>query len=475
MQTLRHSPAFVLVLALAFSLPSPVRADDPPLERYSWLIGSWTGAGEMPGMGAYTDEYEYTWMPNRKFMRTVYVLRAGGQVVWTDVGMVGWDATRGCLVGFNFGMEGTIGWGRAISEEADSFLMEGRVVGPEPNKDFRVRMRRVGPDTLEMIMESKQGDAWVPQPAQRFTRKGAPAGLAVPPVPNLPPPAAAVQAMACFEGAWQADLPEGRLETVGEWVMNRNFLRRTESITDAAGLRQESVEWIGWNHEKQSLVVFAFGADGTTRTGTVTGSADALSIERFGDWLEGTPVSVTSLRRDPDGRLHLREETVKDGARAPVREATLLAAPTNERIKPLAWLVGEWTGGGKYGEQAFDESIRYEWTHNVNFLRWTAEARMEGQVVHSETGMLGWDSARKRLRWFSFSMDGTIGQAEDQASEEKDTWIALGNVGDQPPWHDTRQILRKVDPDTYTLEVQTKKDAGYETFFRGEYRRRKDK
>lgn len=145
----------------------------------------------------------------------------------------------------------------------------------------------------------------------------------------------------------------------------------------------------------------------------------------------------------------------------------------DDHIRALAWLVGEWDGGGKYGNDEFVEATTYEWTHNQHFIKWTSEARMGSQVVHSETGMLGWDEAKGRLVWFSFTMDGTIGQAEDQASKEKDTWVALGNVGNTPPWNDTRQVLRKVDDDTFTVEVQGKNEGKYETFFTGTYKRKK--
>lgn len=150
-----------------------------------------------------------------------------------------------------------------------------------------------------------------------------------------------------------------------------------------------------------------------------------------------------------------------------------LAEGPDEHLRAFAWIVGEWEGGGKYGTDEFTDSATYEWTHNQHFIKWTSEARMGGQVVHSETGMLGWDAAKGRLVWFSFTMDGTIGQAEDQASVEKDTWVALGNVGNTPPWKDTRQVLRKVDDDTYSMEVQSKSEGQYATFFTGTYKRKK--
>ena len=144
-----------------------------------------------------------------------------------------------------------------------------------------------------------------------------------------------------------------------------------------------------------------------------------------------------------------------------------------ERLRPLAWIGGEWEGSGKYGNEEFTETTTYEWSHGKNFIKWSAEARMGDQVVHSETGMLGWDEAKGRLVSFSFSMDGTIGHAEDQAAEEKDTWVWLGNVGNTPPWHDTRQVMKRVDDDTFSIEVQTKHEGQYETFFNGSYTRKK--
>lgn len=154
--------------------------------------------------------------------------------------------------------------------------------------------------------------------------------------------------------------------------------------------------------------------------------------------------------------------------------AVLAAQEPSEHLKPLAWLVGTWEGGGKYGDQEFADSVKYEWSHNGKFIKWTAEARMDGEVVHSETGMMGYDSAKQKIVWFSFALDGTIGHGEDAASKAKDTWEFVAAVGAEPPWNDTISIMRKVDDDTFENEVKTKKDGVYETFFKGTYRRKKE-
>lgn len=169
----------------------------------------------------------------------------------------------------------------------------------------------------------------------------------------------------------------------------------------------------------------------------------------------------------------MRRLTILGVALAALGAAVALAAEPKEQLKPLAWLVGDWEGSGKYGEDAFTETASYEWSHNQNFIKWSAEARMDGKVVHSETGMLGWDEAKKRLIWFSFAMDGTIGQSEDQGSTEKDTWVAQGNIGAAPPWNDMRWILRKVNEDSFTSEVMGKQEGEYVTFLTVKYQRKK--
>ena len=154
--------------------------------------------------------------------------------------------------------------------------------------------------------------------------------------------------------------------------------------------------------------------------------------------------------------------------------AALAAQEPSEHLKPLTWLIGTWEGGGKYGDNEFTDSATYEWTHNGTFIKWTAEARMDGEVVHSETGMMGYDAVKKKLVWFSFGLDGTIGHGEDAGSKAKDTWKFAAAVGAEPPWNDTISILRKVDEDAFENEVKTKKGDAYETFFKGTYLRKKE-
>lgn len=155
--------------------------------------------------------------------------------------------------------------------------------------------------------------------------------------------------------------------------------------------------------------------------------------------------------------------------------ALLVAAAllVQDQMKPLDWLVGTWEGKGKINDVDFTETATYEWTHNKNFIKWTAEARVDGKVVHSDTGMMGYDAAKKKLVWFSFNLDGTIGHAEERETKDKDTWVFHASVGDKAPWNDSLSIMRKIDADTFENEVQVKKGDGYESFFKETLKRKK--
>ncbi len=374
----------LLLLLLLVGPAAPARADSSTLEDYAWLIGVWTAKGTSPDAGEFTEELAYEWTRNRKFMKTTYVQRAGEKILWTDIGMVAIDPESGTLFGINFGMDGSIGWGRTVEKPSpEEFMMEGKVVGPDPVPAYRFGVKRVGEDALELTMESKDGDTWVAQPPRTYRRKEKPE-LAPIPEPAAETPPAALAPLAPFVGTWRAPGGDaGSLEVSFEWRLNRNFLRRALVRTDAGGAVRETVEWIGWDPEKKAIAAFSFDADGKTARATATFSEGLLAVKSA----EGE-ATRTTYRLDGEGRLVMSIDDKLVATLAP-------------------------------------------------------------------------------------AMDGTIGQAEDQPSDEKDTWVALGNVGNTPPWKDTRQVLRKVDDDTYSMEVQSKDQGQYATFFTGTYRRKK--
>ena len=60
----------------------------------AFLVGTWHGSGEIPGMGKFTDEITYEWAMDKNFLKASYTAKADGKVVWTDISMMGWDADQ---------------------------------------------------------------------------------------------------------------------------------------------------------------------------------------------------------------------------------------------------------------------------------------------------------------------------------------------------------------------------------------------
>lgn len=150
----------------------PVEAEDAGhLKAMEWLVGTWIGGGEWQGM-KYEDEHTYSWSHSRNFLKNEYSMRSDGNVVWHDMGLLGWDVDRNKFVGLQFGFDGTIGWSEGDPSEGDTIRYEGETFGPSENIKFRATITKVDEDTMKVSVEKRDGDAWTPyMPEQTRTRK----------------------------------------------------------------------------------------------------------------------------------------------------------------------------------------------------------------------------------------------------------------------------------------------------------------
>ncbi|MBI5367059.1 MAG: hypothetical protein HZA54_08475, partial [Planctomycetes bacterium] len=170
----------VAIVAAEDKKPEP----DPPaaaeaLKPLGFLVGTWTGEGEAPGIGKYTDEYVYTWGPNRTYLKQEYSMRAGGAVAWTDEGRMGWDAETKKIVGYNFGMDGSIGRGVQVEcATPNTWVMEGTVVGSPHAKFYRVTLCKVDNDHLTVLTEMRRSEEekYEAMSSQKYQRKPAEGG-----------------------------------------------------------------------------------------------------------------------------------------------------------------------------------------------------------------------------------------------------------------------------------------------------------
>lgn len=272
-----------LLLILIVGAPQEAKSHQDHLKPYEWMVGVWEGKGEYPGMGKYTDEYVIEWTMNKNFMKSTYVMKVDGKVAFVDIGMIGWDADKKKVLGFNFGMDGTIGWGmQTDSKDTDSVTMEGATRG-NVNEEFRVTLKKVDKDHMSVNMESKKGDKYVPGATMSYARKEkAESAFDVPKSPSyfdehLKP-------LEFLAGDWQGKGEYGgrgscEAEYTYEWILNKNFLRKTVVAKAMGQVAYSATELIGWDVDKKKIVVFSFAADGTYGLGWGTVEKDALVVE----------------------------------------------------------------------------------------------------------------------------------------------------------------------------------------------------
>ncbi len=144
-----------------------------------------------------------------------------------------------------------------------------------------------------------------------------------------------------------------------------------------------------------------------------------------------------------------------------------------ENLKPIEWLVGEWDGKAKYGEQEMATKFVYTKALGGSFIQWRYQALAGGKVVFESTGFIGWDMEEKKLVDFGFGMDGTIGWGKAAPTDEKDAWVFDGKLSTSSPFKEVRKTIRKAGADRYTETVAGKKGEEWVPLLKAEYSRRK--
>jgi uncharacterized protein (TIGR02246 family) len=134
----------------------------------------------------------------------------------------------------------------------------------------------------------------------------------------------------------------------------------------------------------------------------------ATITPREGGTPEATRYSVVYVKQD--GRwLHAR---IRDEAHPPI-------AP-NERLKELAWMIGEWVN--ESDDAVVSTSCKY--SEDGNFLIRAFDVKIEGKVALSGTQRIGWDPLQKQFRTWVFDTEG--GFAEGLMARHGDQWIIKG-------------------------------------------------
>lgn len=134
---------------------------------------------------------------------------------------------------------------------------------------------------------------------------------------------------------------------------------------------------------------------------------DAESIRPVGPVAieEGTRTMTTA-----DGALKsqfhyiaLWAKTEKGWQLASIRDFADDPTPTpNERLQPLAWLVGDWLNEGADGKVA----ITYRWSDDKNYLLGDFQMTSADGAKRKSSQRIGWDAAAGKIRSWLFDADG---------------------------------------------------------------------
>jgi uncharacterized protein (TIGR02246 family) len=132
---------------------------------------------------------------------------------------------------------------------------------------------------------------------------------------------------------------------------------------------------------------------------------------------------------------------------ASVREASIPPA-TNEHLRGLEWMIGDWTGETEKGEA---DRITVAWDENQNFIVATFTTTLKGIPTGGAKQWIGWDPIAKNVR--SWIFDATGGFGEGAWTGDGDRWVVkTTSVLQDGKKANATYIARRVDPDTMTCQ-----------------------
>ncbi|WP_406696958.1 nuclear transport factor 2 family protein [Singulisphaera sp. Ch08] len=123
------------------------------------------------------------------------------------------------------------------------------------------------------------------------------------------------------------------------------------------------------------------------------------------------------------------------------------SSDSEEPLRDLEWLVGEWVDEGEDGKVA----TQVRWDENQKFLVRKYSAQFNGEPATSGTQWIGWDPQAKQIRSWNFDSGGGFGQGEWTRSG--DAWIikAGGVTGDGLTTSAT-QVIESVNKDVVKFQ-----------------------
>ncbi|MBI3099235.1 MAG: DUF1579 family protein [Planctomycetes bacterium] len=278
-------PLLILLPLVALSAQNPPLPDNSAtMKKLDWLVGAWSGGGEMKDVGKYTDDMAFEWTLNGNFLKVVQTVRNEQGVLWHSTGLLGWDVQKKQFAWFQFGFDGTIGWTRTVDEKVDGVLvMEGTLTGGGPFSSFRSTLKRTGDDTMNETVEFKTEKGLEPFTCTDFKKvEKVEAGK----VESAD--AGHLKKMDWMVGTWLGggEMPgQGKYEDEFrlEWTHSGNFIRNDYWMRVDGKVVWHDTGLIGFDPEKKVYVGVNFGFDGTIGWGEGPASEDGTSFTWEGE------------------------------------------------------------------------------------------------------------------------------------------------------------------------------------------------
>lgn len=125
-----------------------------------------------------------------------------------------------------------------------------------------------------------------------------------------------------------------------------------------------------------------------------------------------------------------------------------------EQLKPLEWMVGQWTSSSNNAEVELD----CNWTKNQNFLTRAFKISVGGDDF-SGMQIVGWDPAAKTIRSWTFDSDGTFAEATWQQRDGR--WF-IRNRGTLPDGRAATMVnvMKPVDETSFTWQTVERTAGG---------------
>ena len=115
---------------------------------------------------------------------------------------------------------------------------------------------------------------------------------------------------------------------------------------------------------------------------------------------------LVMIKQHGEWKIALAKEEENDDALSP-----------HDRLKPLAWLVGDWVDEGSDAVV----QISCKWSEDKNYLLVDFNAKVRGKPAMKSSQRIGWDPLTEKVKSWVFDSDG--GNGEGLWSQVDNRWV----------------------------------------------------